>query len=291
MVTETWLTVRTDDGRDLEVLVAGPDDGVPLVFHVGTPCAAVVLPDLVESASSRGLRTVVCSRPGYARSTARPGRTVADAVDDVAAVLAELGHDRFVTVGWSGGGPHALACAALLPEQCAAAATLAGVAPYGAEGLDWMAGMGEENVEEFTAALAGEPALTAFVEQAGAQLAGITGDQVAAALGTLVPDVDKAALTGRFAEALAEMFRRAVSTGIAGWRDDDLAFARPWGFDPAGITVPVSVWQGAQDRMVPFAHGTWLAATIPSARSHLLEDEGHVSLVGKLPSILDDLVG
>lgn len=284
------LSVRTTDGRDLEVLTDGPPDGMPLVVHVGTPSAATPFPLVSQAAAARGLRTVMCSRPGYAASTAAPGRTVADAARDVAAVLAALGHDRFVTLGWSGGGPHALACAALLGERCAAAATLAGVAPSRATGLDWQAGMGPENVAEFDAARAGDPQLTEYLQQQAAGLADVTGPEVAAALGGLVSPVDIEALTGGLAEVLAEMFRRAVSTGIAGWRDDDLAFLGPWGFEPADITVPVSVWQGGADRMVPSTHGEWLVSRLPDVRAHLSDDEGHISLLRRMPLIIDDLL-
>jgi pimeloyl-ACP methyl ester carboxylesterase len=215
---------------------------------------------------------------------------VADVAGDVVAVLDRLGHDRFVTLGWSGGGPHALACAALLPGRCAAAATLAGVAPYDAGGLDWLAGMGPENVTEFTAAAAGPAVLDAFLDQEAAGLAEVTGAEVAAALGGLVPPVDVAALTGEFAESVAEGFRAALSSGTSGWRDDDLAFVRPWGFDVSAIGVPVSVWQGGQDRMVPPSHGAWLAANVPGARARLDPDAGHVSMLQAAGAILDDLV-
>src|SRR5215510_9653306 len=141
-----WLTVEVG-GREVEAVVTGAADGIPLVFHHGTPGAATELAQLQDPALACGLRTVVLSRPGYAGSTPRPGRSVADVVDDVVAVLDELGDERFLTLGWSGGGPHALACAALLPDRCAAAATLAGVAPYAAEGLRWLDGMGPENIE------------------------------------------------------------------------------------------------------------------------------------------------
>lgn len=284
------MTVRTEDGRDLEVLVIGPSDGLPLILHLGTPGAAVDMPQLSGPAVQRGLRTVVYSRPGYAGSTPHPGRSVADVTGDIRTVLNHLGQDRFVTLGWSGGGPHALACAALLPGQCAAAATLAGVAPFAADGLDWLAGMGPENVEEFGAARESREALSAYLKGQTPALAAVTADQVAAALGGLASDVDRASLTGEFAGFMAESFRRAVSSGIAGWCDDDLAFVRPWGFALSSITVPVSVWQGAQDRMVPFAHGEWLAAHIPGARVHLYQEEGHLSLIVRLDHILDDLL-
>jgi pimeloyl-ACP methyl ester carboxylesterase len=287
----TWLQVQRPDGGLLEVL-AGNNGDQPLVFHWGTPGAAVWFEPLATAAARMGLRLVMYSRPGYAGSTQRPGRSVADAADDVAAVLGALGADTFVTLGWSGGGPHALACAALLPDRCLAATSLAGVAPHPAAGLDWMAGMGAENIEEFSAALEGKEALSVALERMAKDLATIRGDDVAAALGGLVSDVDKRALTGDFADILAEGFRRSVSTGIAGWRDDDLAFTRNWGFDLGTIRRPVAVWQGGQDRMVPFSHGQWLAAHIPTARVHLYPDEGHLSLgVASLDRIVEDLAG
>lgn len=285
-----WLTVRSTGGRDLDVLVDGPESGPVLLFHNGTPTAAVRNPHISLPAAKRGLRTVTYSRPGYATSTPQPGRSVADAAADSEAVLDVLGADRFVTIGWSGGGPHALACAALFPERCAGAASMAGVAPYGAAGLDWLAGMGPENIVEFGAALEGEEPLIRYLEHEAAALSGVTGEDVAAALGGLVSEVDKAALTGEFADVMAECFRRAVSTGIQGWRDDDLAFTRNWGFELSNIRVPVTIWQGAQDKMVPFSHGKWLAAHIRGARSQLLEAEGHLSLVNHIEHILHGLV-
>ncbi|MBY8881482.1 alpha/beta fold hydrolase [Actinacidiphila acidipaludis] len=267
------------DGRALEYLVAGPADGTPLVLHNGTPSAALFFEPMVEAAHRHGLRLVAYSRPGYALSTPQPGRKVAAVAADVAALLDELGADRFLTAGWSGGGPHALACAALLPGRCLGAATIAGVAPYLADGLDWLSGMGAENIEEFAAAGAGEAPLTAFLEAQVPVLAEVEGAQIAAALGDLVSEVDRRALTDTFADYTAALFRASVSAGVAGWRDDDLAFVSDWGFDLGGVKTPVSLWQGAEDRMVPFAHGRWLAGRLPLATAHLEPDEGHLSLL------------
>jgi pimeloyl-ACP methyl ester carboxylesterase len=284
------VTVERLTVRDLEVIRHGPPDGRAVVFHVGTPNAPDEFPLLTDAVDERGWQLVAYARPGYAGSARREGRSVADAARDVAMILDELGIGRFVTIGWSGGGPHALACAALLPERCDAAASLAGVAPFDADGLDFLAGMGPENVEEFRAAKRSPDELEAFLAQFADELSKITGEEVAASLGGLVDDVDRRALTGEFAETVARMIRRALSTGIAGWFDDDLAFVKPWGFGLDRIAVPVSIWQGAHDRMVPFAHGEWLAGHVPGARVHLYDDEGHLSLVQQLPRILDDLV-
>lgn len=282
---------QTRPGRSVEVLTAGPADGLPLVFHAGTPSGLVPYQPMVDVAAARGLRLIRYGRPGYGASGAQRGRLVADAAFDVGAVLDHIGAERCVTVGTSGGGPHALATAALLPGRCLAAATVAGVAPRSAEGLDWLAGMAPENVAEFGAAMDGEPALTSFLEAAARELAEVTGEQVAASLGTLASRADRGVLTGEFAAFLAESFRAAVRTGIAGWRDDDLAFAAGWGFSIDAIAVPVSVWQGDDDMMVPFAHGQWLARQIPGAIAHLLPGEGHLTIAETmLGDVLDELV-
>lgn len=283
-------TVPAAGGRQLEVLVAGPADGLPLVFHNGTPAGLVAFGPMVDAAADLGLRTVIYARPSYGASTPQPGRRVAGAAADVTAVLDALGADGFVTAGWSGGGPHALACAALLPGRCRAAATIAGVAPRQAAGLDWLAGMGDDNLAEFAAVEAGEAELAKFLTAAAAELSGITADQVAEGLGDLVSDADKAVITGEFASYLAASFNAALISGIDGWRDDDLAFDQDWGF-ALESDVPVAVWQGDQDRMVPFAHGQWLAAHLGGATAHLIPGAGHLTLgVEQFGMILDDLL-
>jgi pimeloyl-ACP methyl ester carboxylesterase len=290
MVSE--LTVRTPDGRSLDVYLDGPDGGTPLLFHNGTPSSGKLYEPFVTVASERSLRMVGFSRAGYGGSARNPGRSVAAVVPDVAAVLDELGADRFYTLGWSGGGPHALACAALLPERVLGAAIVGGLAPHDAAGLDWLAGMGDENVAVFGAALAGEAELAQFLENVAPAFRAVTADDVAASLNASAPDVDSAAIHGGAAAWLADVFRESVRNGIGGWLDDELAFVRPWGFDPGGITIPVAVWQGALDRNTPLAHGQWLASRIPAARPHLLPDHGHISLgVDSFGLLLDDLLG
>ena len=284
------LTVELPDGRRLEAWATPGPSSTALLVHLGTPSGGVPYAPLVDAAVDRGCRFVTYSRPGYAGSTRRPGRSVADCVDDVTALAERLGVDRLHVVGWSGGGPHALACAALLPERVASAATLAGVAPWGAEGLDWLDGMAEENHLEFGAALRGDAALAEFMAPFASELRNVTADTVAELLGGLVTDVDKRALTGEYAAWTASAFRKAVSSGTWGWHDDDLAFTRDWGFALDEIRVPVTVWQGREDAMVPYAHGVWLAEHVPGARAMLLDDEGHLSLAARFGDILDDLL-
>ena len=282
-------SVPVASGRVLEALVDRAH-GRALAFHWGTPSAAVWFEPLARAAEQADLRLVTYSRPGYDGSTPHPGRRVADAAADVTTILDAIGENTFLSLGWSGGGPHSLACGAALPERCVGAATIAGVAPYPAAGLDWMDGMGSENVDEFSAAIKGEAALRPLLETLAADLKGIQGPDVAAALGSLVSNVDKAALTGEFAETMAASLRGAVERGIEGWLEDDLAFATDWGFSLRDISVPVSIWQGAEDRMVPYGHGQWLAKQIPGVRAHLFPEHGHLSLgVGLIDEIVREL--
>ena len=270
--------------------VSGPAGGLPLVYHHGTPGAAIPVRALERAAHARGLRLVTTSRPGYGASSRQPGRGVVDVAGDTAAVLAAIGAGRCLVAGWSGGGPHALACGARL-GAAAAVLVIAGVAPYGAAGLDWMSGMGEENVTEFSAALKGEDELRAYLLPGGEQLRNISAGDIVSSLDTLLPDVDRAVLTGEFGEDTAASFREAVRIGVDGWLDDDLAFASPWGFSLDEISVPVMIWQGSADLMVPFAHGQWLASQLPGASVHLEEGEGHLSVaLGALDHMLDELV-
>ncbi len=261
-----------------------------MMIH-GTPSSG--LPWEVEHAAAvaAGVGYVTYSRPGYGASTRHRGRSVADAAADVQTIARALDIETLFVVGASGGGPHALACAALLPDLVASAATVGGVAPWGAEGLDWLAGMAQENVEEFGATLRGEAALVEALTPLVAAFAAVTADEIADAFGGLVSEVDRASLTDAFAEITARRSRQALANGAGGWIDDDLAFVRGWGFSLEAILCPTVVWQGDHDLMVPPAHGTWLAAHVPGAVPRLLPDDGHLSLiVGRVSEYVADLV-
>ena len=282
-------TITLADGRLLDIHDAG-GDGKPFLFHHGTPGSVVPMPQMSEAAARCGLRMVTYSRAGYGASTRHAGRAVADVVTDIDQVLDHLGVDRCVTGGWSGGGPHALAMAALRPERTAGCLVIAGAAQFDADGLDFLAGMGEQNLEEFGAALEGEAALRRHLDAERPGLLQADGPGIIEALSTLLPDVDRALLTEDFGEALATNMHEGLRTGVDGWLDDDLAFTRPWGFGLGSISVPTSVWQGSEDLMVPFAHGVWLADHVAGATPHLLEGEGHLSVaVGRMDEMFADL--
>jgi pimeloyl-ACP methyl ester carboxylesterase len=270
--------VEVSGGRTLRVLEDGDPAGVPCIVHHGTPGSRLLPSWWVDDAAERGIRLIGFDRAGYGGSDPRPGRRVADVAEDVAALADALGIERFVTHGGSGGGPHSLACAALLEDRVAAAATLAGVAPWRAEGLDWLAGMGEDNVREFGAALEGREGLAAQVEEIAAEMLQGTPEALVSAMRTLLSPPDLAVFTGRLAEEAVQDTREAISKRRDGWVDDDLAFTRPWGFELADIAVPVLLWHGRQDRFVPPAHGEWLAGQIPGVDARISDEDGHVTL-------------
>jgi pimeloyl-ACP methyl ester carboxylesterase len=279
------------DGRRLDVWIEGPEGGVPFVFHHGTPGSGLAFGPMVRALTDRGLRYVSASRAGYGDSSRDPDRSVASVVKDTEAILDHLGVERAYVAGWSGGGPHAIACATLLPDRVISASTIASVAPYPADGLDWLAGMGEENIEEFNAAFEGPVALERFLDAVSPGLRDVSADRLAQAFGDLVDDVDRGVVTGEFAAFLAAQFHEGLRVSHRGWYDDDIAFVRLWGFDLEAIERPVHVWQGAHDRMVPFAHGQWLAAHIPTACVHLYPEHGHLSLgVDSFPAIVDEML-
>lgn len=265
---------------------AGDPDGRPIVFHHGTPSSGRPFDQHVGLAQEQGVRLVSHDRAGYGESARKPGRTVADVAQDVEAVADALGLERFATWGLSGGGPHALATAAGLPDRVVAVASVASIVPSDRPDLDLTEGMGEGNIVEFGLAQQGEEALRPALER---DYAGLDELDVTGFIETMRPflsDVDAAALDGELGAYMLDSFRRSLARSVDGWVDDDLAFTRPWGFELEAIRVPILIVQGRQDLMVPWAHGEWLARNLPSAEAWLREEEGHLTLfVSVVPHI------
>jgi pimeloyl-ACP methyl ester carboxylesterase len=271
--------ISTPDGRQLRVEEAGDPAGMPVLMHHGTPGAGHLYRPHVDDAMDRGIRLIGYDRPGYGRSSPMPRRSVADCAADVRAIAAGLGIDRLGVWGISGGGPHALACAALLPDLVVAVGSLAAVAPYGAPGLDYFTGMGEENVDDTKLSLEDEPAARSKLEADRGRMLAMTAQDMVQAFPTLVSPVDAAALTLELGEYMLKSFQDGLAPGGDGWWDDGAAHLHPWGFDLESIRVPVQLWHGRHDRFVPFQHGEWLASKIPGVEAHLTDDDGHLTLL------------
>jgi pimeloyl-ACP methyl ester carboxylesterase len=279
------------DGRAFEYSATGDPGRELLVFCVGTPGAVVDFPYVADAAAARGLRSVICSRPGYGGSTRNEGRTVADGAADTAALADHLGAERFLVAGWSGGGPTALACAALLPDRVRAIVTLAGTAPPVEAGEVWTAWFPRDQADEVRALTRKPPAeLAPEYEQAAQSFAGLTGERLT--ISENQSAADRAALieVPEVAEWLARSIQSAVSSGIWGWLDDDLAWAKPWGFDVADIRVPVIVRHGDQDGFVSIEQGRWLAAHIPGARLDEMPGGGHTTVGVPIDPVFMDLL-
>lgn len=290
-MTTRRFTLRLPDGRDLDVFDNGPQDGPVLLFHHGTPGSGVSIRAIDTAAHRLGLRVVTASRPGYGNSTRAPSRRIVDVVGDSAAILDAIGAERCFVAGWSGGGPHALACGARLSSRVTAVVVIAGLAPYGSPDFDYLAGMGEGNLDEFGKILEGEAVLRPYLEEQCAHLRQVTATDLIQAFSSVLPASDRAVLTATFAEDLTAEIQEGIRDSIDGWLDDSLAFVAPWGFSLTEIAVPTAIWQGAQDLMVPVGHGAWLAEHIPGAVAHLETGEGHLSIaIGAIDRMLQELV-
>jgi pimeloyl-ACP methyl ester carboxylesterase len=267
--------VGLSDGRTLHAYDTGPavgGDRLAVMWHHGTPNVGRPPEPLFAVADRLGLRWISYDRPGYGGSSPCPGRDIASAATDASSVADELGIDRFAVMGHSGGGPHALACAALLPERVAGVVSAAGLAPFGAEGLDWFAGMGSASAASLRAAAEGRPAKVRFEASGGGE------PEFAPA--------DRAALAGEWSWILT-VVRPAVAAGPGGLIDDDLAYVAPWGFEPARIVAPALFLHGGRDRIVPSSHGEWLAQRVPSAELRLAPEDGHISVLNSAPTALE----
>ncbi|MFD0419642.1 alpha/beta fold hydrolase [Streptomyces sp. NPDC127108] len=292
-VTETDL--RLSDGRRLHVYDTGGDAGhdsgygagsgtgagagdprLTVLWHHGTPNIGAPPAPLFPAASRLGIRWVSYDRPGYGGSSPDPGRSLATAAADAVAVADALGIDRFAVMGHSGGGSFALACAALLPERVRCAVSAAGLAPYDAEGLDWFAGMSDSGTASLRAAAAGRAEKEAF-------------EATAAYDPEMFDPVDHAALGAEWSW-FGDVVGPAVESGPGGLIDDDLAYVAPWGCDPTRITAPVLILHGGRDRVVPSAHGRWLARHCPSAELRLRPADGHISVLDSGAAALEWLV-
>jgi pimeloyl-ACP methyl ester carboxylesterase len=268
-------TTRTRDGRTLAFVERGPADGVAVIACHGTPGSRLTRHPDPEIYARHGVRVVVYDRPGYGLSDPQPGRAVADAAADIEAIADELGFERFVVMGGSGGAPHALACGALLGDRVLRVGALVTPAPPDAENFDFFEGLAELNVKEFGAALEGREAIDAYLQPLADELRrdpDVVIDQIA----TELPEVDRA-LVGRedFRVVLRTSFIEAVRQGVRGWADDDLAFAKPWGFEPEDVGAEVRLWQGELDVLAPRSHGEYVASRLPNASFELLEGGGH----------------
>jgi pimeloyl-ACP methyl ester carboxylesterase len=268
-------TVTTKDGRTLAYVERGQADAVPLIVCHGTPGSRLTRHPDEGIYDRHGVRAIVYDRPGYGRSAPKSGRSVADAAADIEAIADGLGLERFTVVGGSGGAPHALACGALLGDRLIRVGALVTPAPSDTGDFDFFAGLAEINVKEFGAALEGKEAIDAYLEPYVEAIRS-DPDAVLDEITSELPEVDRAiAAKPEFREVIRDSFVEAVRQGVRGWADDDLAFAKTWGFELEDVRAEVRLWQGELDVLAPRTHGEYVASRLPNAHFELLEGGGH----------------
>jgi pimeloyl-ACP methyl ester carboxylesterase len=280
-VTFREQLINLPDGRILEVATLGDPAGDTVFFHHGMPGSTKTLLAFEPLTESGEIFFVTTSRAGYGASTRDERRVIASVVDDARSALDALGRDAYVALGWSGGGPHALASAALDAPRCRKAVTLASVAPSDVD-FDWTEGMGQENLDEFALAREGGPAYEAYMKASCATMADVDKDNVIELMASLLPEADREVLVeDHDRELFAAGMRYGFVNDWRGYFDDNVAFLQPWGFDPNTIDVPVALFFGDADLMVPPAHGVWLSKNVPGATAHRHEIEGHLSIFAR----------
>ena len=280
-------TISTEDGRKIQILETGQPDGAAILVHHGTPSARLLFDPWIKDAESRGIRLISYDRPGYGGSTPQSGRTVASAAKDVAAIAKQLDLNQLCVWGHSGGGPHALACAALLPDLVMAVVALASVPPYSVLGLDWFTGMGEANINNFKTALKGREASLQFIEANNwPWLLGETPQTFVNGMRSLLSTVDEAVFSEDVAAFGLNGMREGSKDRRDGWVDDYIAFTTPWDFEVDHIKIPVMLMHGEHDLFVPHSHSEWLANHIPNVDARFLADDGHITIIiNRIPEI------
>jgi pimeloyl-ACP methyl ester carboxylesterase len=279
-------TVRTADGRQLSTQVYGDPDGRPVFLLHGTPGSRLGPHPRSAVLHRLGVQLISFDRPGYGESDRLEARQVADAAADVMAIADDHGLERFSVVGRSGGGPHALACAALLPQRVTRVAVLVGIAPHGADGLDWFDGMAQSNVAEFSAAANSYADIVAHTREVASAVRADPASLIAR-LHAELPDPDRRVVADHgIRSMLIKTYAEALRTSDYGWIDDVMAFCTDWGFDPASIAIPVLLWHGAGDVFSPASHARWLADKIPNAAVVVQAGAAHFGALDVLPDIL-----
>jgi pimeloyl-ACP methyl ester carboxylesterase len=282
--------VKTGDGRRLSVEAAGDLSGSPVFLLHGTPGSRVGPRPRSLLLHRLGVQLISFDRPGYGGSDRLPGRTVADVAMDVAAIADAYGLEQFAVVGRSGGGPHALACAALLPDRVSRAAVLVSLAPREADGLDWFGGMADSNVDAYAGPAGRLDRVIARLTETADTVRDDPASLIAMLYGEMTEDDRRVVADAGIRLSLMRAYAEALRQSPYGWIDDVQAFRTEWGFDPASVNVPVLLWHGERDMFSPVSHSRWLGSRIPDAMVVVKSDAAHFNALSVLPDVLQWLI-
>jgi len=278
------------DGRRLAVSLSGNLLGEPVFYLHGTPGSRIGPRPKERVLRELGVSLISFDRPGYGRSDRLQSRTVADVAEDVAAIADSLGLERFAVLGRSGGGPHALACAALLPDRVTRTAALVSLAPWRATGLNWFGGMADSNRDAYTTASKNPEALSMRLVEAAAKIKADPASHLDI-LNPEMPEADRRVVEDAGVRVLlAQNFAEGLRYSAEGWIDDVLAFCSPWGFEVSDIRVPVYLWHGGRDVFSPVTHTEWLAERITHKQVDIEPDRAHFGALEAVPKVLSWLL-
>jgi pimeloyl-ACP methyl ester carboxylesterase len=278
--------INSSDGRAIAIEEWGAPSGNPVFLLHGTPGSRFGPIPRPLVLYQLGIRLITFDRPGYGHSDRRIGRTVADVVADVVQIADSLELESFAVLGRSGGGPHALACAALLPGRITRAAVLVGLAPSEADGLDWFADMAESNVGAYQAARDDGVGVMARLTPMADQIRANPAQLVTNLYQELTQSDRRIVADVGIKRQLTRVYAEAVRLSADGWVDDLLAFAAPWGFEPDSIKIPTMLWHGADDTFSPVGHSRWLGEHIPSSVVIVERGSAHFAALNAVPNAL-----
>lgn len=281
-------TLNLSDGRSLGYAEYGPADGDPLVFCHGTPGSRYTRHPDTALLEEHGVRQVTLERPGYGRSTYQPGRELLDWPHDVREAADALGFDQFAVAGFSGGGPHALVCAARLPERVTSAVVINGIGPVHPPGAT--DGLTLKNRLQLR--LVGLPLVPKLMFWPLARKIRTDTDAAIDTFGDTFADVDAQVLRRPDVRAMFHQdFSAAVEQGTRGYARDARILTHPWGFDLAEVPVPVDLWHGELDENVPIPMARFVADELPSCTHHIYSSEGHLLMFDYVQEMLSALTG
>ena len=283
--------VRLPDGRRVAIASHGDPQGRPLFLFHGTPGSRIGLHYVDGPAKERGVRVVCPDRPGVGRSDPYPERTIPGYADDVSALADALGFERFAVLGYSGGAPYALACGARLPERVSAVGIEAGAGPHDRPGS--REGCSKSDLMLLDLSLR-RPFLARLTMFGWAKVARYAPTIALKSLAEDVSEPDRQFLeegvrergAAQVMSLITEVFRQGGGGVVLEYR----LYGRPWGFSFEEVSVPVHLWHGEEDLVVPMHHAEDLASRLPKARLHKLGGTGHFSIQRYYDLMLDALL-
>jgi pimeloyl-ACP methyl ester carboxylesterase len=269
--------INLPDGRRLSFDEFGDRQGKPVFYFHGFPGSRLEAKLADPISRESGVRFIGIDRPGYGYSSFKPGRNFISWPDDVAELAEALRIDRFSILGVSGGGPYAAACAFKMPDRLDAVGIICGMGPVDVpdliKGMPWPYRQGLRLADRL-------PEMVTTLYSFSALFFRFYPERMLSILSGMVAGPDKIALKNKeLIQVLSASFQEAFRSSLRWPATDVVLYSRPWGFPLQDIDIPVHLWHGEKDRIVPPEMGRYMAQSIPNCRATFFPDEGHFSII------------